>query len=209
MSDYYYRFRTWPSLFGLTRGSYFLDIGCGKGRLGEYLKDNYQAKVTGIEIFEAYAEEARNVLNNVICGNVEELNLDNHLNTYDYILFSDSLEHLIDPERTLMKVKLLLKRGGSILLAIPNIRNFRVTIPLLIFDQFEYQEEGLLDRTHLRFFTRTSIVNTLKKCGFEVDKIYEDLPFSSKVGIINIITLGLFKNILTSHFFIRACLKNS
>jgi 2-polyprenyl-3-methyl-5-hydroxy-6-metoxy-1,4-benzoquinol methylase len=187
----------------------FLDVGCGKGSLGEYLRENFQGIVTGIEIFPEYAEVAAKVLNHVICGNVENLNLESHSETYDYIIFSDSLEHLIDPEFTLLKVKPLLRMNGSILLSVPNIRNFRVMAPLLLFGQFEYQEEGLLDRTHLRFFTRSSIVNTLERCGFKVDEIYVDLPLRSKVGIINLFTLGIFKNILTSHYFIRACPKNS
>jgi len=208
MSDYYSRSRTWPSLFGLKQGSNFLDIGCGKGRLGEYLRANFRASVTGIELFPEYAEDAAKVLNHVVCGNIEQLNLNSHFESYDYIIFSDSLEHLIDPERALLKVRSLLRPDGSILLSIPNVRNFRVTMPLLIFGQFEYQEEGLLDRTHLRFFTRSSIINALKRCGLEVDKVYLDLPLRSKVGIINIITLGLLRNTLTSHFFVRACLKN-
>lgn len=208
-NDYYSRQRSWPSLFKIKHGGSFLDIGCGKGRLGAFLKQRFAAKVTGIEIFPEYAVEASKCLDEVLCGNIEELDLDTYANKFDHIIFSDSLEHLLDPESALMKAKAMLRPDGSLLLSIPNVRNFRVTVPLVIFGRFEYQDEGLLDRTHLRFFTRTSITNLLNRCGFEVESVKFDLPIKSKVGLLNIFAFGLFKETLTSHFFIKACRKNS
>ena len=208
-SDYYSRQRSWPALFQIKHGGSFLDIGCGKGRLGSFLKQQFAAKVTGIEIFQEYAGEASKCLDEVLCGNIEELDLSAYANQFDHVIFSDSLEHLLDPESALMKAKAMLRSGGSLLLSIPNVRNFRVTLPLVLLGKFEYQDEGLLDRTHLRFFTRSSITNLLHHCGFEVESVKFDLPSNSKVGLINILTLGLFKETLTSHFFIKACRKNS
>lgn len=208
-SDYYSRQRSWPALFQIKHGGNFLDIGCGKGRLGTFLKNQIAAKVTGIEIFSEYAAEASKCLDAVMCGNIEELDLSAYAAQFDYVIFSDSLEHLLDPESALLKAKTMLCPDGALLLSIPNVRNFRVTIPLVVFGKFEYQDEGLLDRTHLRFFTRSSITNLLHKCGFEVDSVKLDLPSNSKVGLLNILTFGLFKETLTSHFFIKACRKNS
>lgn len=208
-SDYYSRQRSWPVLFKIKHGGSFLDIGCGKGRLGSFLKRQIAAKVTGIEIFREYANEAAKDLDEVLCGNIEELDLSAYTNRFDHVIFSDSLEHLLDPESALMKAKAMLRADGALLLSIPNVRNFRVTLPLVLFGRFEYQDEGLLDRTHLRFFTRSSITNLLKHCGFEVESVKFDLPVSSKVGFLNLLTLGLFAETLTSHFFIKACRKNS
>lgn len=209
LSDYYSRQRNWPALFQIKYGGRFLDIGCGKGRLGAFLMQRFAAKVTGIEIFPEYAAEASKCLDEVLCGNIEELDLAAFANQFDYIIFSDSLEHLLDPESALMKAKTLLRSDGALLLSIPNVRNFRVTLPLVLLGRFEYQDEGLLDRTHLRFFTRSSITNLLQHCGFEVESVKFDLPTNSKVGLLNILTLSLFKETLTSHFFIKACRKNS
>lgn len=208
-SDYYSRQRSWPALFQIKHGGRYLDIGCGKGRLGSFLKKQFAAKVTGVEIFQEYAAEASKCLDEVLCGNIEELDFAEYTNKFDHIIFSDSLEHLLDPESALMKAKIMLRPDGTLLLSIPNVRNFRVTLPLLLLGRFEYQDEGLLDRTHLRFFTLSSITNLLKHCGFSVESVKFDLPINSKVGILNILTFGLFKETLTSHFFIKACQKHS
>jgi 2-polyprenyl-3-methyl-5-hydroxy-6-metoxy-1,4-benzoquinol methylase len=209
LTDYYSRQRTWPALFQIKHGGRYLDIGCGKGRLGAFLKNQFAAKVTGIEIFSEYAAEASKCLDEVLCGNIEQLDLIEYTNKFDHIIFSDSLEHLLDPASALIKAKAMLHSDGDLLLSMPNVRNFRVTLPLVLFGRFEYQDEGLLDRTHLRFFTLSSITNLLRQCGFEVESVKFDLPMNSKVGILNVLTLGIFKETLTSHFFIKACKKNS
>jgi 2-polyprenyl-3-methyl-5-hydroxy-6-metoxy-1,4-benzoquinol methylase len=203
-SDYYSRERKWPSLFPIKEGSRILDVGCGKGVLGSYLKSNYSAKVTGLEIFPEYASDASKCLDEIICGNFEEMDLYEYAGKFDYVIFSDSLEHLIEPKAALLKAQALLKESGEVLLAMPNVRNFRLTVPLVLFGRFEYVDEGLLDRTHLRFFTLSSISNLLVSCGFCVESVKMDLPRSSKVGLLNILTFSLFRETLTSHFFIRA-----
>ncbi len=202
---YYSRTRTWPSLFGIKGGAKILDVGCGKGNLGAYLQDNYDAKVTGLEIIENNFIAASSVLHSAHLGDIESMDIAALGSGFDYVIFSDSLEHMLEPQLVLKSVKALLAEDGCLLLSMPNVRNFRVTVPLLFSDQWEYQDEGLLDRTHLRFFTCTSICSLLDLCGYRVEQVRCDLPTSSKVGILNIATFGLLRRHLTSHFFIKAC----
>lgn len=204
---YYDRTRTWPSLFNIKQGSKVLDIGCGVGSIGVYLKNEYQCEVTGLEIIEDNYKIALDVLDNAFLGDVETMDVSILGKEYDYIIFSDSLEHMLNPDTVLEKIKTLLNKNGSVLISMPNVRNFRVTIPLIFSDSWEYQDEGLLDRTHLRFFTSTSLVNTLTYHGFDVKRLEYDLPITSKVGLLNKLTFGLLKRHLTSHYFLESCLK--
>ena len=203
-TDYYSRVREWPSVLDIEKEKKFLDIGCGKGTLGQYLKEEFGAHVTGIEMMKKMAQDAVLILDEVICSRIEDLDFTAYNEKFDYIVFSDSLEHFIDPEFVLIQSKAMLKTDGELLISIPNVRNFRVILPLLFFGDFEYQEEGLLDRTHLRFFTLSSISNALKRTGYNIKKIEMDLPINTKTGLLNRITFGLFREILTSHYFIKA-----
>jgi 2-polyprenyl-3-methyl-5-hydroxy-6-metoxy-1,4-benzoquinol methylase len=204
--QYYDRYREWPSLFNIARDSTVMDIGCGRGVLGNYLKNRYNCNVTGIEINPIQAEYARVYLNDVVVGDIENLQVEKiRQRSFDYIIFSDSLEHLINPDLVLAKILSLMRDEKSkLLISIPNVRNFRVTMPLLILGEWEYTEEGLLDRTHLRFYTIKSITDLLIKSGFSIDKCKVDLPLSSKSGLLNFLTFGLFRHHLTSHYFIEA-----
>jgi cyclopropane fatty-acyl-phospholipid synthase-like methyltransferase len=202
---YYSRARTWPSLFGIRSGARVLDVGCGRGNLGAYLQQQHDSKVTGLEIIEENFKIASAVLHEAHLGDIESMDISTLGRHYDYVIFSDSLEHMLEPQAVLERVKNLIADGGRLLISMPNVRNFRVTMPLIFRDQWEYRDEGLLDRTHLRFFTGTSICKLLEHCGYRVEEVRLDLPLSSKVGLLNVLTLGLFRRHLTSHYFIQAC----
>lgn len=202
--SYYQRIRTWPTLFDLKRKSNVLDIGCGSGQLGQYFISELNCEVTGIEITTHNYEIAKTVLTNTLLGDIESLDIKLIGTDFNYVIFSDSLEHMLNPDKVLARVKQLISKNGELLISIPNVRNFRVTLPLILKGEWEYQDEGLLDRTHLRFFTIKSISNLLIKSGYKIEEVLLDLPKSTKVGILNMLTFGLFRNHLTSHYFIRA-----
>ena len=204
---YYSRSRTWPSIFDLRSGTKILDVGCGRGTLGAYLQTKYASEVTGIEIIEDNFLVASKTLHKAHLGDIESMDMSLLGSQFDYVIFSDSLEHMLEPKAVLERVRYLMAENGNLLISMPNIRNFRVTLPLVFSDQWEYRDEGLLDRTHLRFFTHTSICKLIEDCGFKVEQVRFDLPLSSKVGILNMLTLGLLRKHLTSHYFIKSCLK--
>jgi O-antigen biosynthesis protein len=145
-----------------------LDIGCGAGRLGEAIKARQNAEVVGIERDEAAAAVARMRLDEVIVGDVEQLALDFPPGSFDAIVCADILEHLREPERLLQQARSWLAPGGRLVASIPNIRHNSVVRSLLE-GNWTYEPAGLLDRTHLRFFTRREVEKLFHRAGFAID----------------------------------------
>lgn len=151
---------------GLARA---LDVGCSGGALGYFLKTQrgYQ-EVVGIEYSQAAAENARNYLDEVFVGDACQVCLPEKYHGYfDLIIYADVLEHLQDPWSVIAKHKAYLGKGGYVLASIPNLRNLFLILNLLA-GRFDYTELGLLDRTHLRFFTMETAVEMFANTGFEL-----------------------------------------
>jgi 2-polyprenyl-3-methyl-5-hydroxy-6-metoxy-1,4-benzoquinol methylase len=150
--------------------SVILDVGCAVGSFGKLIKSKYPSEVWGIEINEYAASIASQKLDKVICGAFDET-LDLPKGNFDCIVFNDVLEHLVDPYNALTYSKTLLREGGKIVASIPNVRFFDNIWKLLVKKDWEYTQNGILDRTHLRFFTKKSIVNTFNNLGYEIESI--------------------------------------
>ncbi len=150
-------------------GTRVLDIGAAVGALGSYLRDHKQCVVDGIEINPEKAEIARPWYRKLVVGDVESIDLVECFarHDYEYIVCADVLEHLRDPGKVLDQLPSLLAQNGRILLSIPNIGHAGV-IASLINGEFPYRSDGLLDDTHLRFFTRKSLLEFLREHGFSV-----------------------------------------
>lgn len=147
-----------------------VDVGCGAGRLGEALKARQACEVYGIEPFAPAAAEARARLDRVWGCSVENALDEIHDNTYDCIVLADVLEHLVDPWSVLKRIKEKVVPGGRIVASIPNVQNWKVLSGLLE-GRWEYEREGLLDRTHLRFFTQHSIQEMFWTAGLRISEI--------------------------------------
>jgi len=164
-----------------------LDVGCGEGAFGYACKQQREMEIWGIELFANQAEIAKRKLDKVLVGNIEfdELDLPDHY--FDCIVFNDVLEHLQYPWNVLDKIKKHLKIGGDVVASIPNIRYYENIKKVLINKDWEYEECGIMDKTHLRFFTIKSICNMFERCGYSVINIegikYIDFPW--KFNIIN------------------------
>ncbi|WP_020471398.1 glycosyltransferase [Zavarzinella formosa] len=143
-----------------------LDVGCGAGRLGEQLKQRQQARVTGLEFDPSAAKAARSRLDEVWEGDVESPSLSFAGQSFDAVVCGDVLEHLRDPLAFLRRVQTWLKPDGRLIASIPNVRHHSVVRSLLAGD-WTYESAGLLDRTHLRFFTRREVEKLLFRAGFE------------------------------------------
>jgi O-antigen biosynthesis protein len=143
-----------------------LDIGCSTGYLAEVLVQR-GCRVTGIEIDPKSARRAEEHCERVIVGDVESLDLGKELDegSFDVIIFGDVLEHLKDPLQALRRLKSSLGPRGYVVASIPNIAHGSVRLALMQ-GKFRYHSVGLLDSTHLRFFTRESLEQLFKDAGF-------------------------------------------
>lgn len=145
-----------------------LEIGCGSGRMGRAFKArNPSAQYFGIEILNTVAQEARAVLDGVICADIEnDLTLPSKLApSFDTLVFGDVLEHLRDPWRVLLDLRQYIEPGGLCVACIPNVAHWSV-ISGLLEGKWTYEDSGLLDRTHLRFFTLDSASEMFRKSGW-------------------------------------------
>lgn len=145
-----------------------LEIGCGEGNFGRQLKSRGAREVWGVEVAEPAAERARLVLDTVLVGDIEDLVGQLPDGYFDLVVCNDVLEHMADPYIVLERLKGKISPRGVLVSSIPNIRYYPVFYELLVHRQWEYTESGILDRSHLRFFTVKSIRNMYERLGYEV-----------------------------------------
>jgi SAM-dependent methyltransferase len=143
------------ALDAVPEGASVLDIGCWDGAMGRYLIECRAARVDGVERDPAMAERAAAAYDTVDVGSVEQLVDDlvaGRAGRYDALLLMDVLEHLAAPERVLAACRALLGPGGIAVISLPNVAHWSVRKNLLQ-GRWEYRDSGILDRTHLRFYT--------------------------------------------------------
>jgi SAM-dependent methyltransferase len=144
-----------------------LEVGCGRGGFGSTLRRSRRIdRLAAIEVHPEAAAEARSYFDHVWCGDFPDV-VDAIAERFDCVLFLDVLEHLVDPWEALRRTRELLKPAGLVVASIPNARVLPVSLGLLRGD-WHYQSQGVLDRTHLRFFTRLSIERLAYESGFDL-----------------------------------------
>ncbi|MHB1523811.1 MAG: methyltransferase domain-containing protein [Candidatus Dormibacteria bacterium] len=146
-----------------------LDIGCATGSFGLALTAERSCQVTGIEVNPQLAEKARTRGLEVLVADVQAIPLRNLVGgrQFDVIILADVLEHLLEPRELLIQLHELLAAGGRVLVSIPNITHVDIQV-MLSQDEWRYRSSGLLDSTHLRFFTLRTFSQMAAVCGFDV-----------------------------------------
>src|SRR3954447_10706706 len=148
-------------------GSRVLEFGCATGYMSQALRDRLGATVVGVEPDAQSPRLAQEHADRRLVGDAEELDLEAELGgeRFDAILFADVLEHLRDPAPLLRRVRPFVAEGGVVVASIPNVAHAAVRLALLS-GSFRYREQGLLDETHLRFFTREGIQDLFEGSGY-------------------------------------------
>lgn len=148
-----------------------LELGCAAGAMSKVLSQHYQCRVTGVEFDPQAAAIARHFCDEVIVGDLNQPTLLNTLSdSFDAVLMADVLEHLSDPSACIKSVLPHLSPEGRFVISVPNLANGGV-IAALWCDAFNYGQTGLLDRTHIHFFTSGSLYGLLEENGLVVDHI--------------------------------------
>ena len=173
-----------------------LDVGCNTGFLGKRLRKRGNL-TDGVDINKASLAEARKYYRRVYVKDLSKEKLGLNKNLYDYIIFSDILEHLPRPDLLLLDSKKYLKKRGQIIVSLPNIARLEIRLKLLL-GCFNYQP-GILGEDHLRFYTRKSALVMLQNCGYQV---LEVIPTGLGHTIKILPTLFAFQ-------FIYVCSKNT
>lgn len=171
-----------PDLLAMIPGSAsrLLEVGCSSGALARECRarGNIETYV-GVEIDPAYAELARRHCDECLELDIEHAD-DAFWNDYsdrDCWVFGDTLEHLQDPWKVLRKIRSVIPPDGTVVACIPNAQHWSIQVRLAL-GQFRYEDQGLLDRTHLRWFTRQTIIELFAQTGFTIEaampRIFEE-----------------------------------
>jgi 2-polyprenyl-3-methyl-5-hydroxy-6-metoxy-1,4-benzoquinol methylase len=144
-----------------------LDVGCGGGNFGKLLKQRFTCTVWGVEPDKTSAVQAAEYLDNVLNASFDS-NLDLKMQQFDCIFFNDVLEHFVDPGDKLKLAKKLLCNDGHIICSIPNVLYYENVMAIFRTMDWKYEDAGILDETHLRFFTRKSIQRMFRNCGLTI-----------------------------------------
>jgi len=189
------------------KGKRVLDVGCAGGVFGKLLGDRDKCVVIGIEKELDICRRAKARIGVVVCMDVSQ-GLPFRYGSVDMIIFADILEHLYDPSECVREWKKALKPGGIAIISLPNVRHFNVTIPLLIQGKFQYKDSGILDRTHIRFFTRQSGRRMLEGSGLRIiSETPHRTPWSVRFRLLNLLTLGIFHDFFVQQWIFTAVVK--
>lgn len=182
-----------------------LEVGCGTGSTLLYAaQQGIASAVVGVEYVESVAKLARQrgvkkVYSGDFSAAVEKIAKQEK--PFDVILFGDVLEHMVDPWQALALAKKLLKNDGKIIASIPNFRYWRVMLNVFFRGDFRYESDGIMDKTHMRFFCRRNILDMVGR-DYGILQIISKLPVSVK--ILTFASFGLLRQFGTLQYIVVA-----
>jgi 2-polyprenyl-3-methyl-5-hydroxy-6-metoxy-1,4-benzoquinol methylase len=174
-----------------------LEIGAGTGAtLLAAKKMGIAHEVVGIELMEVENHtQNSSEIDRFIFGDIQSLDLEFDDEYFDVIFCADVLEHLVDPWQVIQKLSRYLKPGGLFISSIPNVRNYTVLREIIFGGSFAYKENGILDKTHMRFFCRKNLIAMFEEGGYEIEKINTNMGgYGFKHKLANAMTFGLMRD---------------
>ena len=180
-----------------------LDVGCAEGANAVALRARGATRIAGIEIDEGFAAAARDRLDEVVVGSAED-DLPWAPASFDTVLCYDVLEHLRDPWAVLARLRELLRPGGRVHIALPNARHTSLWVPLVRRGRFAYAPEGILDVTHLRFFTRRDAEDLVRGAGLELIAVEHQRPDTRHGRLALRVAPRLWPELRAIHWYLEA-----
>ncbi len=181
-----------------------LEIGCGHGDTGaKAIALGKCSEYCGIELHADAAAVARQHLSQVICGDVHDVPLPWPERFFDVFLLSEVLEHLLDPQAVLTRLRPLLRDGAVVFASSPNVSHHSV-VRMAMRGEWAVRDRGIMDRTHLRWFTPSSFQQLFRECGYTVDSIEPLVEPGWKGRLFNTFTIGAFRYLTMAQMNLRA-----
>lgn len=181
-----------------------LELGCGAGGTGRAAIEAGRAnRYVGIELSSTAAAAASAYLSDVLVGDVQEIDLAPFHGSFDALIISEVLEHLTDPWTTLTRLAKCLKRGGLVYASSPNVAHWSIVLGLLR-GRFNYDEKGVMDRTHLRWFTPETYRDLFRSAGLEVLDVRPVTALRFKALIFDRLTGGQLRHLLFTQIMVVA-----
>jgi 2-polyprenyl-3-methyl-5-hydroxy-6-metoxy-1,4-benzoquinol methylase len=189
-----------------------LEIGCDEGDFATHL----EGEVWGIEPDVAAATIATGRLHRVLVGTFDAMCEELPVGYFDVVVCNDVIEHMPDHDRFLRQIGAYMAPGGVLVGSVPNMRHYRALFELLVLRDWDYRDSGVLDRTHLRFFTARSLRRSLEHAGFEIERFQginggirfglsrQLLPHALFGWAMIVVTLGYWRDIRFMQFGFRA-----
>ena len=193
-----------------TNAHSILEFGCGYGSLGKSLKARQNCYLHGVEINPRAADHLKDNYEKFWIADIENFSFVQLNSNYDSIIFPDVLEHLTNPWSVLDQSVNHLSCHGCIVTSIPNIRNFAVIFRLLVSGSWDYEPYGILDKTHLRFFTKSTIVEMFENAGLEIEEIRVNKDKHKGLkAIVSKVAEFFIADINVCQYLIKAKIKNA
>lgn len=191
MSGYYNNEREVMRPYVPASARRIVEVGCAEGYFGEWLKRDCGAEVWALEFSPKAAAIAATKLDRVLVGDAQQTVEELPSAYFDVAVCNDVLEHLVEPELMLRKLKRVLRPGGVVVASIPNIRFWSAFRKIVFRADFPREDQGIFDRTHLRFFTLKTIRRMFAESGYSLKQLEGITPTTNReYYILNAVLFG-------------------